>query len=152
MKTIVVAGACSDVGKTTVLRKIRDFFSDSISVKLGKSEAFDKNKEELLLPSDSSIDSIKHALPRQPAYLLIEGNSILKRFDPDLSIFVDGDGPDRRPDADELKKKCDLIVGKRIDCKQAFGLAGKSGLSLKEFGKLLNKIDVKVTKCQLGCF
>jgi hypothetical protein len=152
MKTIVIAGAASDVGKTTVLRKLSKFVPDNVAVKLGRSDAHDKNKDEILLPSDSSIEAIRGVIEKEPAYLLIESNSLLKRFDPDLAIFVDGKSPNRRPDAEELKEKCDLVMGSRIDCKQAFGLAGKAGLNLAEFGELLNSINVKVSRCQLGCF
>ncbi len=152
MKTIIIAGAASDVGKTTVLRKLSKFFPDNVAVKLGRSDAYDENKDEILLPSNSSIEHIRDVLKKEPAYLLIEGNSILKRFDPDLAIFIEGESPNRRPDADELKERCDLVTGSRIDCKQAFGLAGKIGFSLKDFGVLLNNIDVKVSNCQLRCF
>ena len=51
MKTIIIAGAGSKVGKTTVLRAIGSILSDAASVKLGGAK--DKGKEEKLLPSDS---------------------------------------------------------------------------------------------------
>lgn len=152
MKTVIIAGAHSDSGKTTVLRKIAKVFDDSVTVRLGRADEAKEGKEEILLPSDTEFDAIVDSIPRKPAYLLIEGNSILKRFDPDLAIFVDGDGPDRRPDADELKERCDIVAGGKVDCRAAFGFGARLGLDLKTFGKLLDAADVKIANCQLGCF
>jgi len=152
MKTVIIAGAHSDSGKTTTLRKIASVLGDSVTVKLGRADRAKEGKEEILLPSDAEMDKILDSIPRKPAYLLIEGNSILKRFDPDLAIFVDGDGPERRPDADELKGRCDIIVGGKVDCRAAFGFGAKLGLDLKAFGELLSAVNVRVANCQLGCF
>lgn len=152
MKTVIVAGAHSDSGKTTILRRIASILGDVVTVKLGRADEAKEGKEEILFPSDATIDDVIGAIPGKPAYLLIEGNSILKRFDPDLAIFVDGDGPDRRSDADELKGRCDMVVGGKVDCRTAFGLGAGLGLDLKTFGELLNAAGVKIANCQLGCF
>lgn len=150
MKTIIIAGAGSKVGKTTVLRAIGSILPDTASVKLGGAK--DKGKEEKLLPSESSLEDIVNAVGGEPAYLVIEGNSVLKRVEPDLAIFVEGEVADRRADADELKAKCDLVAGGKVECRRAFVLAGRLGVGLDEFGKLLNGINVKISNCQLGCF
>jgi len=150
MKTIIIAGAGSKVGKTTVLRAVGHILSDTAAVKLGG--ATDKGKEEKLLPSGSSLKDIVKAVGREPAYLVIEGNSILRDIKPELAIFVEGEVADRRPDADELKARCDLVTGGSVDCRHAFALAGRLGIGLDKFGELLNEIDVKISKCQLGCF
>ena len=152
MKTIIIAGAGSNVGKTTVLRSLKAIFPNNVSVKLGKTEVSDKLKEELLLPSDYSLDQIKEALEQEPEYLLIEGNSILKSFDPDLAIFVDGEPENKREDAQELKKRCHLVIGGHVECQQAFMLAKKINLDRLKFGELLNSMKIKLKDCQLGCF
>jgi hypothetical protein len=152
MKTVIIAGAGSNVGKTTVLRSLKTFFPNNISVKLGKTEVPDKSKKELLLPSNYSLEQIRDAVGQKPEYLLIEGNSILKTYEPDLAIFVDGEPENRREDAQELKEKCHLVVGGRIECRQAFILAKKINLDRLKFGELLNSIKVKLKDCQLGCF
>jgi len=150
MKIIIIAGAGSRVGKTTILRSIQGLFQDSITVKLGRAE--NKDKQEMLLPSDYSIAEIIRVVGRKPTYLLLEGNTILKNITPDLAIFVDGDPVNRRDDADDLRKKCDLIASKGLDCKQAFILAERIGLANLKFGMLLNKLNIKVKKCEWGCF
>ncbi len=40
----------------------------------------------------------------------------------------------------------------RIDCRAAFEAANELGVSLDVVGKTLNKLEIKVTHCQLGCF
>ena len=152
MKTIIIAGAGSNVGKTTILRSLKSFFPNHISVKLGKIEVPDKSKAELLLPSNYSLEQIRDAIGQKPEYLLIEGNSILKRYEPDLAIFVDGEPEKKREDAQELKEKCHLVVGGKIDCQKAFALARNIGLERSKFGELLNNIKIKIKACQLGCF
>lgn len=152
MKTIIIAGAGSKVGKTTVLRTIVKALPDAVAVKLGGTRAADKGKEEMLLPSESSVEDIVKALGREPVHLIIEGNSILKRHEPDLAIFVEGEVADRRADADELKARCDLVAGGKVECSRAFALAGRLGLGLDEFGQLLDGMRIKIFNCQLGCF
>jgi len=117
MKIIVIAGAGRNVGKTTVLRKLKALFPNSVSVKLGKVGEVDKEKEEILLPYDSTIKDILHQLnTHHPSLithhltLLIEGNAILNKIKPDLAVFVEGNPEKRKHDADEAKAKCDLVV------------------------------------------
>ncbi|MFC1595868.1 hypothetical protein ACFL4D_01115 [Candidatus Margulisiibacteriota bacterium] len=152
MKTIVIAGAGRKSGKTTTLRALQSILPDSLAIKIGQTGAEDKGKPELLLPFASTMEDILQAIPHQPEHLLIEGNIILEKLQPDLAIFVDKEGPDRKINADWAKEKCDLIVGTRIDCRQAFQLAGRIGLNLSVFGQLLNKLQIKISSCQLGCF
>lgn len=152
MKIIVIAGAGRYVGKTTLLRKLKQLLPESRGVKLGESLVSNPNKEELLLPANSSIEEIKSAVESEPKYLLIEGNSILKRFEPDLAIFVEGEPKDRRDDLEELKNKCQLVTNTKIDCKEAFVLAGKIGVDKNLFGEILNTAKIKINNCQLGCF
>ena len=40
----------------------------------------------------------------------------------------------------------------RIDCRAAFEVANELGVPLDVVGKTLNKLGIKVTHCQLGCF
>jgi hypothetical protein len=42
--------------------------------------------------------------------------------------------------------------GGKIACAVAFRLAEELGLSRKDLGDLLNKLKIKITHCQLGCF
>ena len=50
----------------------------------------------------------------------------------------------------------DLIMEKqsnsRIACATAFRIAEKAGRSLKEIGRLIDEMKIKIHSCQLGCF
>ena len=41
---------------------------------------------------------------------------------------------------------------KRLSCAEAFVLAQKYEAKLAEIGRICNDNDVKICKCQLGCF
>lgn len=40
----------------------------------------------------------------------------------------------------------------RILCSSAFAIAKNLGISPGEVGKYANKLNIKISKCQLGCF
>lgn len=40
----------------------------------------------------------------------------------------------------------------KLPCKKAFQLAEELNLSLKELGDICNAEDIKIIRCQLGCF
>ena len=41
---------------------------------------------------------------------------------------------------------------KKISCAKAFGLAKKYEANVAEIGRICNNNNVKICKCQLGCF
>ena len=41
---------------------------------------------------------------------------------------------------------------KRLTCPQAFALAEKYEMKIIEIGRICNKHNIKICKCQLGCF
>jgi len=40
----------------------------------------------------------------------------------------------------------------RLPCAQCFKIAEDFGISKREMGKILNKMKIKISQCQLGCF
>ncbi len=40
----------------------------------------------------------------------------------------------------------------RLECREAFRLAGELGCDPLEIGKACNEAGIKVNSCQLGCF
>jgi hypothetical protein len=53
------------------------------------------------------------------------------------------------------RKKCDLNTiysGGWIKCETARALAKKSAIPVRQMGKLLDYLDVKIRRCSLGCF
>lgn len=41
---------------------------------------------------------------------------------------------------------------KRLMCAEAFGLAKKYKVEIIEIGRICNEHNIKICKCQLGCF
>ncbi len=50
------------------------------------------------------------------------------------------------------KKMLEVAKDKKLPCKVAFKLSEELNISLKEIGELANKLNIKITNCQLGCF
>lgn len=51
----------------------------------------------------------------------------------------------------EEKIKSSLVDGK-LSCAVAFQIAKEIGVSLREVGEAANKLSIKISRCQLGCF
>jgi len=41
---------------------------------------------------------------------------------------------------------------KKLPCVKVFALARQHPVSLKDIGRLCNEHDIRIAKCQLGCF
>jgi len=53
------------------------------------------------------------------------------------------------------RRECGLVqiyCGGWIDCETARAMAEKLAIPKRDFGKLLNFLDIKVRNCALGCF
>lgn len=51
----------------------------------------------------------------------------------------------------EAKIKASLVKG-RLPCPVAFKIAEEMKVGKREIGDACNKLDVKISSCQLGCF
>jgi len=54
-----------------------------------------------------------------------------------------------RPLEEELKAS---LVDGRLPCAAAFRISKKLKVSPREIGDVANKLRIKISKCQLGCF
>lgn len=55
--------------------------------------------------------------------------------------------------SNEVQEKLkEVSVEGKITCTQAEMVAEEYGLSRREVGDIINKLDLKITSCQLGCF
>ena len=43
-------------------------------------------------------------------------------------------------------------VNNRLTCEKAHELSASLGIPLREIGDLCNKLKIKISACQLGCF
>ncbi len=51
----------------------------------------------------------------------------------------------------EEEIKSSLVDGK-LPCAVAFQIAGKHDVSTKKIGDKANELNIKISKCQIGCF
>jgi molybdopterin-guanine dinucleotide biosynthesis protein A len=132
VKTIVIAGAHSDVGKTTLARAIRDILSGAVFVKIGTGVK-KEGCADILYPSGTVLRDIKadHA---GAGFLIIESNRILSELDPDLCIFLGGE--DEKPSAALARQKADLIRGCRASEEKVCALSQKLEITLDKMQEI----------------
>ena len=51
-----------------------------------------------------------------------------------------------------LKKAREVDGRKKLMCVEAFGLAKQFGVEIIEVGRICNQNNIRIHKCQLGCF
>ena len=51
-----------------------------------------------------------------------------------------------------LERAQEVDGKKKLSCAEAFGLAKKFEAKIVEIGRICNEQDVRIRKCQLGCF
>ena len=112
LKTIVISGAHSSVGKTTLAKGLCQIIPDALHIKIGRGKR-NVDKEDILYPSGTTFEKI-YAQHKYLKFLIIESNSILKEITPDCTIFLTGDSPPK-PSAIEAMEKADVIRGKKVD-------------------------------------
>ncbi|MCK4548624.1 MAG: hypothetical protein KAU49_00595 [Candidatus Krumholzibacteria bacterium] len=107
MKTIVISGAKSNVGKTTLAGKMGALLPGSVCVKLGHG-AVKEGVDNVFYHAGTPYERIKEDNP-QADFLIIESNRILEEIDPDLVIYLPADDP--KPSAALAETNADLIRG-----------------------------------------
>jgi len=89
MKTIVISGARSNVGKTTAAKKIVRLLPGSRYIKIGHGKEKPGQEGEFFHTGITFSDIIsKHG---DASFLIIESNAILNEITPDLLIYLTGD-------------------------------------------------------------
>ncbi len=51
-----------------------------------------------------------------------------------------------------LERAQEIDGKKKLSCADAFGLAKKFDVKIIDVGRICNEQDVRIRKCQLGCF
>jgi hypothetical protein len=125
MKVIVISGASSRVGKTTLALGLQRLLPGAEVVKIGhgpRKARIGNHFYEL----GTSFDTIKenHVNAR---WLLIESNSILREIQPDLVIYLEGPHP--KPSADDARRRADIVSGREVNDDDAARLAAKLGVT-----------------------
>ena len=110
MKVIVISGASSKVGKTTLALDLQRVLEGAELVKIGHGKRKPEVKNhfyELGTPFHTIQEN--HVGAR---WLLIESNSILREIQPDLVIFLEGPNP--KPSAEYAKRRADIVSGRDL--------------------------------------
>ncbi len=63
-----------------------------------------------------------------------------------------GNGHGSKEDLGLLLKVKKKVKGESITCRQASSLAEEFKVTKMRIGRMLDELEVKITKCQLGCF
>jgi len=125
MKVIVISGASSKVGKTTLARGLQRVLEGAEVVKIGhgkRKAEIENHFYELGTPFHTIREN--HAGAR---WLLIESNSILREIQPDLAIFLEGRNP--KPSAEYARRLADIVAGRDISDENVEVLAVRLGIT-----------------------
>jgi molybdopterin-guanine dinucleotide biosynthesis protein A len=110
MKTIVIAGACSGVGKTTLAVDMLALVPGSVHVKIGHHAA-NPRKKNLYFLQGTPFSTIAESVGGYRT-VIVESNSILNDLSPDCTIYLAA--PDPKPSAALARAKADMIRGRRV--------------------------------------
>jgi len=134
MKTWLIAGASSGVGKTTLVQDLVKVLPDAEFLKVGHGRRKKKGPTNFFTSADEGLSFIE-SLKGKCEHCVIESNRLVGILKADIVIFLDRDGSDRRTDAGTLRKSADIILGqdgndddwksKLRALKLSSGLAGK---------------------------
>jgi hypothetical protein len=124
MKVIVISGASSHVGKTTVARNLQALLEGATLVKIGHGR-FDPEIKNHFYPLGTPFETIRtgHA---EADWLLIESNAVLREIRPDLTIYLEGENP--KPSAEYARSRADIVSGQHVDRKKVARLAARLGV------------------------
>ena len=127
MKVIVISGASSKVGKTTLARNLRRILEGAEVVKIGhgaRKPGLRNHFYEFGTPFQTIRENHGGA-----TWLIVESNSILHEMEPDLVIYLEGENP--KPSAQYAKGRADIVSGRPIDKDALAALAARLGISIE---------------------
>jgi len=137
---IVISGASSNVGKTTVARRLQAVLEGAILVKIGHG-VHCPEIPDILYPLGTSFGTIRRH-HRKAKWLLIESNAILLEIQPDLLIYMDGPNP--KPSAKEARVRADIVSGQHVDRDSLSTLAARLGIGEDLMGRIVTIVGGRV--------
>jgi hypothetical protein len=111
MKTIVVSGAHSNVGKTKLARELCRLLPGARHVKIGHG-ARKTDAGNVFYHTGTPFSRIARE-NKDAAFLVVESNSILDEMDPECVIYLPGGEP--KPSATRAAGRADIVRGERIE-------------------------------------
>ncbi len=111
MRTIVVTGAHSNVGKTELASSLCGLIPGAVHVKIGHGEE-KSGMDNIFLHMGAGFDDVVDAAGGAD-YVVIESNSIMAEIKPDCAIYLPG-GKKRKPTAALAARKADVVRGEPV--------------------------------------
>ena len=136
MKTVVISGAKSNVGKTTLAEEFSRLLPGSVYVKLGHGE-MKEDMENVFYRAGTRYSRIEEE-NRQADFLIIESNRILEEIEPDLTVYLPAEDP--KPSAALAETRADLIRGCKVSDDIVRLIAGRLGIGIAVAGKMARLI------------
>jgi hypothetical protein len=125
MKVIVISGASSKVGKTTLAMSLQRVLEGSEVVKIGhgkRKAGIQNHFYKLGTPFQIIRESYCDA-----AWIIVESNSVLRETQPDLVIYLEGENP--KPSADYARQRADIVSGEVVSDEEIRVLAARLGVT-----------------------
>jgi len=110
MKVIVISGASSKVGKTTLAMGLQGLLEGAVAVKIGHGKRKDRLGNHFY-QAGTPFHIIREN-HRDARWLIIESNSILCEIQPDLAIYLEGENP--KPSAEYARARADIVSGRHM--------------------------------------
>ncbi len=124
MKTIVVSGARSNTGKTSLAREICRLLPGAVHIKIG--HGIEKDGIGNIFYSEGTGFERIASENESADFLVIESNGILEEIDPDCAIFLTGSYP--KPSARAARAKADIVRGEKITDEKSAKLSESLGV------------------------
>jgi len=124
MRTIVVAGAHSNVGKTTVAGEISKVVKNSVVVKIGNSTK-KRSLNNRYYPLGTPFSKIKKDCVGAET-VIVESNSILQELKPNLLVYLTGK-KEKKPSAKFAKGNADIVRGRYFSASRIKKIVNTSG-------------------------
>ncbi len=139
MKVIVISGASSKVGKTTLARKLRRLLKGAELVKIGHGPRQPRIPNHFY-ESGTPFQTIRDNHCGAP-WLIVESNSVLREIVPDLAIYLEGEHP--KPSARYARDRADIVSGTLLNNDAVAVLAARLGISVELMRKIAREAGAK---------
>ncbi|MFH1675390.1 MAG: hypothetical protein ABIC40_00090, partial [bacterium] len=137
MKIWLVAGAFSGVGKTTLVQNLAKVLPCAEFLKIGHGKKKAVGTPNYFTSIADGLGFIE-TLNRRCKHCIVESNLRAGVLEPDIIIFLDRDGENRRNDADEFRTAAGIVIGQGANAGKWRDEIGGLKLSSRIEAKVLN--------------
>jgi molybdate transport system regulatory protein len=110
MRTWLIGGSSSGVGKSTFVKNLVDLLPNSNFLKLGHGACKKDGPENYFTETEKALQYIADCDGKYENFIA-EATRLVGKFDADVVIFLNSKKGNRRNDADERMKSANIILG-----------------------------------------